>query len=162
VPQSCILGEVNQGWKVARSLLGFERIWAGSPRRAMKVLRQLKCELEAQGLLDDPLWADRFAKASFDALDAQDMYTQFADLVRTDGKVGVEISALKIWSTSIFQNLSEMLLEVTGARSTLSTSGEDDLLAPYYESRAPTIFAGTNEVHLNILARSVLGLAKSE
>lgn len=162
VPTDSILGEAHQGWKVARSLLGFERIWAGSPRRAMKVLRQLRQELEAQGLMDDALWADRFAKASFDALDAQDMYAQFADLVRTDGKVGVEISALKIWSTSIYQNLSEMLLEVTGSRSILNQSGDDDFLAPYYDSRAPTIFAGTNEIHLNILARSVLGLPKSE
>ena len=162
VGTDCILGEPNQGWKVARSLLGFERIWAGSPRRALKALRQLQHEIEAGELLEDSLWADRFAKASFDTLDAMDLYTQFADLVRTDGKVGVEISALKIWSTSIFQNISELLLEAAGSQSTLVADDETNLLAPYYESRTPTIFAGTNEIHHNILARSVLGLPKTE
>lgn len=162
VPLDCVLGEVNKGWKVARSLLGFERIWAGSPKRALKVLMALRRELEARALSDDPLWRDRLAQVTFDTLDAQDMYAGFADLVRTDGKVGVDISALKIWSTSIFQNLSELLLEATGADSIVTGEGAADLQAPYYESRAPTIFAGTNEVHRNILARQVLGLPKSD
>jgi len=162
VPTSCILGEMNQGWKVARSLLGFERIWAGSPRRALRVLMALRREMEHRGLMTDPLWRDRLARATMDTLDAQDMYAGFADLVRSDGKVGVEISALKIWSTSIFQTLSELLLEVCGSDALLCGEGTADHHAPYYESRAPTIFAGTNEVHRNILARSVLGLPKSE
>lgn len=157
----CILGEPNKGWAVARSLLGFERIWAGSPKRAFKVLLILRQRMEERGLLASDYWRDRLAQAIFDTQDAQDMYAGFADLVRTDGAVGVEISALKIWSTSTFQRLSELLLEVAGTDATLAGEGAEDLLAPYYESRAPTIFAGTNEVHRNILARSVLGLPKS-
>lgn len=162
VPTDCILGAPHKGWSVARSLLGFERIWAGSPKRAFKVLLALRRQIEARGLLGNDYWRDRLAQATFDTQDAQDMYAGFADLVRTDGKVGVEISALKIWSTSIFQQLSELLLEVTGSDAVLAGEGPADLLAPYYESRAPTIFAGTNEVHRNILARSVLGLPKSD
>ncbi|NIJ58922.1 hypothetical protein FHS82_002777 [Pseudochelatococcus lubricantis] len=158
----CILGEPDKGWAVARSLLGFERIWAGSPKRALKVLLALRRQMEERGLLTGDYWRDRLAQAIFDTQDAQDMYAGFADLVRSDGKVGVEISALKIWSTSVFQRLSELLLEVAGSDAVLAGEGASDLLAPYYESRAPTIFAGTNEIHRNILARSVLGLPKSD
>lgn len=161
VSLDCVLGELHKGWQVARSLLGFERIWAGSPKRAFKVLLSLRREIEARGLKGDAVWQDRLAQATFDTLDAQDMYAGFADLVRTDGRVGVEISALKIWSTSIFQTLSELLLEVTGQDAILTGEGEADLQAAYYESRAPTIFAGTNEVHRNILARQVLSLPKT-
>jgi len=162
VPVDCILGERDKGWAVARSLLGFERIWAGSPKRALKVLIALRRGIEERGLLSDPLWRDRLAQAEFDTMDAQDMYAGFADLVRSDGKVGVEVSALKIWSTSVFQSVSELLLELAGSDAVMVGEGASDLLAPYYESRAPTIFAGTNEVHRNILARSVLGLPKSD
>jgi len=162
VSTDCILGEPNKGWAVARSLLGFERIWAGSPKRALKVLLALRRLMEERGLLASDYWRDRLAQAIFDTQDAQDMYSGFADLVRTDGKVGVEISALKIWSTATFQRLSELLLEVAGSDAVLLGDGASDLLTPYYESRAPTIFAGTNEVHRNILARSVLGLPKSD
>lgn len=162
VPLDCILGERDKGWAVARSLLGFERIWAGSPRRALKVLIALRREAAARGLLADSLWRDRLAQAIFDTQDAQDMYAGFADLVRTDGKVGTEISALKIWSTSVFQTVSELLLEMTGTDAAMLGEGAADLLAPYWESRAPTIFAGTNEVHRNILARQVLNLPAAE
>ncbi|MFB9947949.1 acyl-CoA dehydrogenase family protein [Rhizobium puerariae] len=162
VGTDCILGEPNKGWAVARSLLGFERIWAGSPKRAFKVLLALRRLMEERGLLASDYWRDRLAQAIFDTQDAQDMYGGFADLVRADGKVGVEISALKIWSTGTFQRLSELLLEAAGSDAALAGEGAADLLAPYYESRAPTIFAGTNEVHRNILARSVLGLPKSD
>lgn len=161
VPTDCILGQANKGWAVARSLLGFERIWAGSPKRAFRLLLTLREQMQERGLLTSDYWRDRLAQAIFDTQDAQDLYTSFADLVRTDGQVGVEVSALKIWSTETFQRLSELLLEVAGGDAALATDGAADMLTPYYESRAPTIFAGTNEIHRNILARSVLGLPKA-
>lgn len=161
-----IVGAANEGWQVARSQLGFERIWAGSPKRAVKTLAQLQRLMAARDLLDEASWSQRLAQASFDTLDAQDLYARFADLVGTGGTLGVEVSALKIWSTQTFQALSEMLIDVAaeqgGIAGDLDAGGQAlDILAPYYESRAPAIFAGTNEVHRNILARSVLNLPKS-
>lgn len=157
-----ILGAPDQGWIVARSLLGFERIWAGSPKRAIRALGHLEQQIAAAGLEADGYWRDRLTQARFDTLDAQDLYTSFADLVRTDGKVGVEVSALKIWSTQTFQSIAEAIVEAGGAEAALlPDEGREGALEPWYESRAPTIFAGTNEIHRNILAYSVLGLPKS-
>lgn len=161
-----VLGEIHQGWDVARSQLGFERIWAGSPKRAVKTLGYLKKLMATRELDNDPLWQDKYAQASFDTLDAQDLYARFADLVGSGGALGPEVSALKIFSTQTFQALSELLIDVAAedggiAEPVVIAQGELDLLAPYYESRAPAIFAGTNEIHRNILARAVLGLPKS-
>ncbi|RDE09574.1 acyl-CoA dehydrogenase family protein [Pelagibacterium lacus] len=166
VGADAVVSAPNEGWKVARAQLGFERIWAGSPKRAVKTLAQVRRLMAARGLLEAPGWGERLAQATFDTLDAQDLYARFADLVGTGGTLGVEVSALKIWSTATFQSLSEMLIDAAedegGIAGDLDADGQPlDVLAPYYESRAPAIFAGTNEIHRNILARSVLGLPKS-
>ncbi len=162
VSTDLILGKPHEGWKVARSLLGFERIWAGSPHRAMKALRELDVVLATTGQTSDPFWQDRRTQAEFDTLDAQDLYRTFAELVSVDGVVGTEVSALKIWSSEVFQRISELSMEAAGADAALLHS-EHNYLTPvdtFFESRAPTIFSGTNEIHRNILARRVLKLGE--
>lgn len=159
----CILGEVDDGWKVARSLLGFERIWAGSPRRARKALEELEAIVEAAGLGDDGLWQDRLVQAEFEVLDVQDLYRRFADLVSTEGHVGTEVSALKIFATEAFQRISEWSLEAAGQGEVEEVTpklGKPSPAFTWFESRAPAIFSGANEIHRNILARRVLGLGK--
>lgn len=163
VGTECILGAVDDGWKVARSLLGFERIWAGSPRRARKALGELVATVEAAGLEGDGLWRDRLVQAEFDVLDGQDLYRSFADLVSTEGHVGTEVSVLKITATETFQRISEWTLEAAGQGGVVDVSPEPGQPAPaftWFESRAPAIFSGANEIHRNILARRVLGLGR--
>lgn len=164
-PADCILGAPDEGWKVARSLLGFERIWAGSPRRAMKALAEFEAVVEAKGLDDDGLWRDRLVQAEFDTLDCQDLYRRFADLVSAEGHVGAEVSALKIHATESFQRISEWTLEAAGQAGVEDVTPLPGRPAPavtWFESRAPTIFSGANEIHRNILARRVLGLGREE
>ncbi|MEQ8368547.1 MAG: acyl-CoA dehydrogenase family protein [Roseicyclus sp.] len=166
VAMADVVGGLHEGWKVARSLLGFERIWAGSPKRAVRALDQLGRLLAERGLEGDPIWADRYGRAYCDTRDAQDLYARFADLVAEGGDPGAEVSALKIWSTATYQTVSEALVEAAGEDGGLLGSVPAgttpvDVLATYHEARAPTIFAGTNEIHRNILARAVLGLPKA-
>lgn len=163
VGTDCILGAVDDGWKVARSLLGFERIWAGSPRRARKALDELEAMVRTAGLEDEGLWQDRLVQAEFDVLDGQDLYSRFADLVSVDGTIGTEVSALKIHATEAFQRISDWTLEAAGERGTRDDAPLPGQPAPaftWFESRAPTIFSGANEIHRNILAQRVLGLGK--
>lgn len=159
ISTDCILGKRDDGWKVARSLLGFERIWAGSPRRSMKALGELNAVIDAVGLGDDGLWQDRLVQAEFDTLDGQDLYRSFADLVSTEGHVGTEVSTLKIFSTESFQKIAEWTLEAAGQGGVVDVTPTPGKPAPtftWFESRAPAIFSGANEIHRNILARRVL------
>lgn len=163
VGTDCILGAVDDGWKVARSLLGFERIWAGSPRRARKALAEFEAVVEAEGLSGEGLWQDRLVQAEWDVLDGQDLYRSFADLVSRDGQVGTEVSALKIYATESFQRIAEWTLEAAGEGGVATLEPVTGQPAPaftWFESRAPAIFSGANEIHRNILARRVLDLGK--
>ncbi|MDF1855917.1 acyl-CoA dehydrogenase family protein [Pseudooceanicola sp.] len=167
ISTDCILGQPHDGWNVARSVLGFERIWAGSPRRARHALGELEAIVAQSGLSGDAVWQDRLVQAEFDTLDAQDLYRTFAELITSDGQVGTEVSALKIFSTETFQRISEWTLEAAGAEGALATDLDSDArsaqpLYTFFESRAPTIFSGTNEIHRNILARRALGLGRED
>ena len=41
-PLSNLVGDLNDGWQVAKALLGFERIWSGSPRQSTLALLRLQ------------------------------------------------------------------------------------------------------------------------
>ena len=47
VPKDNLVGELNQGWTVAKALLGFERLFTGSPKHSQHTLHQVE-KLAAQ------------------------------------------------------------------------------------------------------------------
>jgi alkylation response protein AidB-like acyl-CoA dehydrogenase len=156
-PLSNIVGGLHKGWNVARSLLGFERVWAGSPRKALSGIWRIEDLLVRRLVTGDPALLDRLAQTTMDVLDLQSLYARFANML-LEGDLGPEVSALKIWATETSQRVSELLLEISGEEATMSRVGDSSLLAPFYETRTPTIFSGTNQIQRNILARQVLEL----
>ena len=64
IPVSNRIGEENQGWTIAKSLLGHERLTAGSPGNAEYGLEVLARVAEARGVRADPVFRDRYAAAS--------------------------------------------------------------------------------------------------
>src|SRR5262249_43940893 len=53
VPRTNLVGELNRGWGLAKSLLGFERIFIGSPKQSQYALAQLDSFASANGLYKD-------------------------------------------------------------------------------------------------------------
>ena len=62
VPEENLVGQVNQGWTMAKALLGFERIFLGSARQSAYALSRLRQLAERMGVLDDPAFADRYTQ----------------------------------------------------------------------------------------------------
>jgi alkylation response protein AidB-like acyl-CoA dehydrogenase len=162
-PRSNLVGELNQGWQIAKTLLGFERIWSGSPRQSNLALLRLQRLAQVTGKLDDPVFADRYAQITMDVLDAGSAYERFAQIMRTGGSLGFEVSLLKIWATETCQRVTELMVEAAGELGTLNgdvdVNGEAiDILYPFLDSRAFTIYGGSSQVQRNILAKNVLDL----
>jgi alkylation response protein AidB-like acyl-CoA dehydrogenase len=61
-----LVGALNRGWTVAKSLLGFERIFLGSPKLPEYGLQVLETLARARGVLDDPVFNDRFVSLKLD------------------------------------------------------------------------------------------------
>ena len=76
--KSNLVGEPNQGWTVAKALLGFERIWAGSPRQAQQLLGQLRQYVMQAELQHSATVLDRLTQFEFDVADLQACYARFA------------------------------------------------------------------------------------
>ncbi|WP_018912997.1 acyl-CoA dehydrogenase family protein [Thiomonas sp. FB-6] len=164
VPRENLVGDLHQGWTVAKYLLGHERAniaGVGIIRRELDRLRELA---GAQALL-----APDIAELEIDLLALE--ATQ-ARMLGGDGPPGAQASMLKVLGSRLQQRVSELLLRAAGARALPfepeafepppgfePVAGEDFALlaAQYANWRKVSIYGGSNEIQCNILARA-LGL----
>ena len=162
VPKGNIVGEVNQGWTIAKNLLGFERIFLGGPRQASNALAKLRRLGQHYGLLEDPAFVDACTGFRMELEDHQAIFGRVADKLRRGDSLGAEVSFLKLNQTSLYQRITEFGLELMAEDGgwLLPLDGSNDLAMPtqFLNSRAATIYGGTTQVQKNVLAKAVLGL----
>ena len=171
IPRKNILGEMNDGWRVAMTTLLHERGTLGFALTArLEVLTRKLVELAKEQrsnghrAADDPIFRDRIARqwVELQALKFTN-YRALTQLVKT-GVPGPEGSVAKLhWSESN-QRLSKLALEILGTRAQLDE--DDGVWEGFWQyqqlrSRGNTIEAGTSEILRNIIAERVLGLPRS-
>jgi alkylation response protein AidB-like acyl-CoA dehydrogenase len=163
VPRDTLVGQMNDGWTVAKALLGYERLGIGSPRRPQYALRKLEAVARAKGLFDDPGFVDRFTALKLDIEDGATLYGRFVEQVKRGEPLGQDVSMLKIWTMETWQRLTELLIEA-GAEEGVMAGVRDiggvatDFLNPFYYARPSTIYGGSSEIQRNVLAKYVLNL----
>lgn len=163
VPVQNVVGEVDQGWTVAKSVLGHERIFLGAPTRPEIAMERLNMLAQARGSFDDPAFLSRYAKLRLDLYDLGSAFERFAKVLRDGGELGADVSILKIFTTELYQRITEETLAIAGEDARYFEdieAGNDqvDAMNLFLDSRAPAIFGGSNEIQKNILAKAVLGL----
>ena len=164
VPRENLVGLLNDGWSMAKSLLGSERILLGSPRMARYPMRLLREYAQSCGQLDDPVFRAKWVELQLDVEDLGLAYVRMVNVLRRGGTLGAEVSILKIWITETFQRITDLILETCAETATVNdavTVGERSRLHAanvYLASRAATIYGGSNEIQRNILAKAILGL----
>lgn len=158
VPESALLGPLDEGWKVTMTTLGYER--AGVIAMAAQLEQDVMRAVEAaKGTVTDPLLraqlVDRYIEARLVGLLGERALAS----LDVGARPGPEQSVIKFAWSQVNQRLGETLLDLEGADALLSglESGADHR---FLQSRAATIAAGTTEVMRNILAERVLGLPK--
>jgi len=162
VPAENLVGEINQGWTVAKALLGDERIANGAPtlsRQAFEVLEQL---IDGVGLLDDLGETDRTAQLLCDIEDLAALHSQVADAAIRGEIDNAVLGLMKVLATDLFQRVSDELLRVAaedaGLQRPVGVAGVNtDLRKIYMIARPSTIYAGANEVQRNIVANMLMG-----
>ncbi len=161
-PRRNMVGELNQGWSVAKSLLGFERINSGNPRRAAFAFSRLEALARERGLFKDAGFVERYTQLHLDMADLKAVYLYFADLMTRGETLGADLSLLKILSSETNQRITEFTLEASGELGLTISAGTDnegvDALTPFLVARNVTIGAGTTEIQRNIIAKQVLNL----
>ena len=167
VPAENLVHEENKGWTVAKFLLGYERMGTGNIAVSKRELARVK-ELAARaGLRDDPRFADRLTRVEVELMALEITNLRFLDQLRGGRPPGAEVSLLKIKGTEIQQALTELMLQTAGPlaqafRPLEARAGFDaftaSLMPRYCNVRKATIYAGSNEIQRNIIAKATLGL----
>lgn len=173
VPKENRLGEENQGWSVAKNLLGDERLFVSrvaENRRLLALLTEILSAEEQRGIqvADEVRTKLSELDIRLRALDA----TALRLLLEVDrgGRVGAEPSMLKLKGSELVQAMDTLALEIIGYYGMPLDSSllpSDDPVGPDYcdmiasgafHHRGYTIAGGSSEVQHNIIATAVLGL----
>jgi hypothetical protein len=172
VPVENLVFEENKGWTVAKYLLGHERLGSGnvgSSKRELAALKALAAKEAKNGrpLIDDPRFRDRLTRTEIE-LDALELTAmRFLDRMRRTGQPpAADASMLKIRGTEIQQSITELMMQAVGPMAQPFAAVGDgcvDELASRYAPRycnyrKTTIYAGSNEIQRNIIAKMTLGL----
>ncbi len=178
VPLDNVVGTPGKGWTVAKYLMEFERGGQlGSPEYAARLDRIAVFAREVG--VNDTAFVARLAAARIDLSALRAL--EWRDLCVRTGSPGTNSSMLKMLGTELSQRLTELALEASGYGAMpyqpgLTTPGGNTpwavsamtppAAAPaaaafalrYFNDRAGSIYAGSNEIQRNILAKRQLGL----
>jgi alkylation response protein AidB-like acyl-CoA dehydrogenase len=167
VPAENLVHEENKGWTVAKFLLGYERMGTGNIAVCKRELARVK-ELAARaGLSDDPRFGDRLTRVEVELMALEITNLRFLDQLRGGRPPGAEVSLLKIKGTEIQQTLTELMMQTAGPLAPIFRPVTPDapfdaftaaLFPRYCNVRKATIYAGSNEIQRNIIAKATLGL----
>jgi alkylation response protein AidB-like acyl-CoA dehydrogenase len=147
--------EEGKGWTVAKYLLGYERMNTGRIGASKRELLRLKQFCAAR--MDDPRFRDRLSRLEVELMALEITNLRFLDQMRRTGQPpGADVSMLKIKGTEIQQTLTELMMQAEDPANGRSLAAS---LGPRYCSmRKTTIYAGSNEIQRNIIAKMTLGL----
>ncbi len=162
VPRKWTVGAVNQGWTMAKSLLGHERIYLGSAKLSQYALERLKTLAERMGVSEEPDFVERYTRLRLEIADLKSLHATYVDVVRRGEELGPDVSMLKVIQTELFQKITDTMLDVAGENAGLLEPMEGNReLNPsglFLQARPATIYGGSNEIQRNILAKNVLRL----
>jgi alkylation response protein AidB-like acyl-CoA dehydrogenase len=188
VPKSNVIGAFDDGWTVAKYLLEFERGGEAAAPALQVMAESIATEAGGQPgprggtLLDDPAFAAKLADVRIRTEVLEILEYRVLTSVAEGRNPGAASSMLKILSTELSQAITELALEAAGPRGRVYqphatrpggpvadftppldgyVSGDAwQAVAPlrYFNDRAGSIYAGSNEIQRNILAKATLGL----
>ena len=172
VPAENLVHEEGKGWTVAKFLLGHERMNTariGASRRELEKLKSLAASETKDGrpLIDDLRFRDRLSRVEIELMALEITNLRFLDRLRGGRPPGAEVSMLKITGTEIQQTLTELAMQAVGPeaqrRAPIDEADAVDALAAslsarYCNYRKTSIYAGSNEIQRNIIAKRLLDL----
>jgi acyl-CoA dehydrogenase len=177
VPADQIIGQENQGWTVAKSLLEFERLKLariGENKRRMARAKEagMTCLDNGVRVADKPWFRARFAELEMRLIALEANAARFIERQQAGEKIGADVSQLKMRGSRLIQLWEELTVDALGPEAMPlntdwlhagSVAARQDALAGTASSRrflarGFTIAGGSSEIQHNILAKQVLGL----
>jgi alkylation response protein AidB-like acyl-CoA dehydrogenase len=151
LPADAVVGEVDDGWRVARNTLGNERVHMADQLTFDTGLEAL-IPADADGPRLGALLAEAHALACI---------TLRTTLRQVSGvEPGAGASVRKLVQTAHQQKVAELALELLGPEGALCEGPGKRAVHGFLLSRCLTIAGGTTQVQLNLVAERLLGLPR--
>lgn len=163
VPDDDVIGEPHDGWRVAMATTSSERgLTLRSPGRFLATARRLVDLSRERDSGSDPVLRDAVIRAWMDA-HAYELFTQQAvtRILDGDGRMGPEASLNKIWWSEMDVFLHETALRLLGTDAETVDGAAEPWVRGFEFALAGPIYAGTNEIQRDLVARRILGLPRS-
>jgi alkylation response protein AidB-like acyl-CoA dehydrogenase len=172
VPRENLVGEINQGWTVAMTVLMHERGTSAIGyqirlRTELDELMELAKSVTRHGrpAADDPLIQQKLAQAYIEVeVLKYNIYRSATRLMRGE-QPGPESSIIKLFWSEMDRRQKAVAMELLGLHSQLVKGSPHAIdhgrwQRAFLWSRAGTIYAGSSEIQRNIMAERVLGLPR--
>ena len=163
VPITNLVGDINDGWSVAKALLASERIGNANPQMALQCLDKLRRVAKATGAVNNPVFQDKVTQLELDVLAQSSVFAHAVQQAKAGMDIGAGSSFMKIVATENIQRIADLMFEAAGDHAAdvepMDTEeGPVDVSVLWREVRRITIYAGSSEIQRNITAKRVLGL----
>ncbi|NUS43196.1 MAG: acyl-CoA dehydrogenase, partial [Mycobacteriaceae bacterium] len=161
VPDDCVVGAVNGGWKLARTTLANERVAMSGGSTLGEYLENLLAAVPEHGL--DGIGPDRLGALVTEA--AACAVLDVRAVIRSlDGQdPGPESSVRKLIGVHHRQAVAEAAMDLLGPDAALGGVELEQAQPVQYEfllSRCHSIAGGTTQILLNVAAEQLLGLPR--
>ena len=174
VPVGNRIGDEGEGWSFGKLLLDNERAFSAEVPRNKRMLQRLKALARAQGLIADPVFAQRIAELEVE-LGALEWMTLRALSEHGSAAAGAwpAGSVLHVLGSELQQKTGALMVEALAERGVVAypdwhgatpppgyppgPAGAPGVTADFLYRRAVTIYGGSNEIQRNLIARHLLG-----
>ena len=171
VPRENVVGEINEGWRIAMTTLTYERgISTLSTQVRMQQNLEAMCDYarktrrNGHTLSEDPIYRQQLAEAHIRVeIMLLNLYRGITAQLRGQPP-GPESSLAKLYWSELDKWMQELGMSLQGPYSQLDWDSDyavpGDWQYNFLRSRAGTIYSGTSEIQRNIIGERVLGLPK--
>ena len=160
VPDECVVGEIDGGWKLARTTLANERVSLSTDSAFGGALEGVLTRVAEHPELQDPVTLDRLGHLLAEAQSLAQLGMR-ATLRSVGGlQPGSESSVRKLLGAEFDQRVHEFGLDICGPEGAVDAGDAAVSAHGVLQSRCMTIAGGTSEVQRNVIGERLLGLPR--
>jgi alkylation response protein AidB-like acyl-CoA dehydrogenase len=173
VPVENLVGQENDGWRIAMTTLAYERGPEDCLGRQVRFKQELEMLLDvcaseptANGLLcDDPIVRQQLGRSIVEVEAIRLVALKSFSRILAGEERGPDASVIKLYWSHAAQRMNEAALDILGPAAVLAEGDEDARASgrfqtSFLQSKAFSIYSGSSEIQRNIIGERMLGLPK--